>query len=427
MAEVLVGAILLRAADRRRGRVSTARSASAGWSSRSPSPPRSVRSSARCRCWPATWSGRRRPPTFLRTWWLGDFSGALVVVPAALVWVSAAARRLGAHTDLGRRRADRRRRGPERGRGVQQRAGDLRGLPGARCGPRSASGRPGATVAVAIAAGIVDRAHRPPRRPVLQAADRPPDAEHPGLRRRDGADHAVRHRRRRGARAGGARSWPTRTAARARAPSRSATGSRAISTTRSRRRCSRRCSRRAPRSGRRRRARAGELAPRLETIAELTRAAQSEMRAMIFELGSDPVSDGLPAALARHAAAVGAGARARGRVSRRSRAALPIGRRAEGELFAVAREALANVVKHAHASTVTVRCEVRGSAVVLEVVDDGRGFAPNGSARRLASASSRCAAGRRTSAAGSRSPAAGAAPPSCGSRVPAERGGPHTG
>src|SRR6478672_10176130 len=26
-------------------------------------------------------------PTFLRTWWLGDFAGALVVVPAALVWL----------------------------------------------------------------------------------------------------------------------------------------------------------------------------------------------------------------------------------------------------------------------------------------------------------------------------------------------------
>src|SRR3954454_11928145 len=31
--------------------------------------------------------GSSDAPTFLRTWWLGDFAGALVVVPAALVWV----------------------------------------------------------------------------------------------------------------------------------------------------------------------------------------------------------------------------------------------------------------------------------------------------------------------------------------------------
>jgi signal transduction histidine kinase len=121
--------------------------------------------------------------------------------------------------------------------------------------------------------------------------------------------------------------------------------------------------------------RAGELAPRLEAIAELTRSAQSEMRAMIFELGSDPVADGLPAALAQHAAAVG---RAHGLVIETAGdpGPLPIGRHAEGQLFAIAREALANVVKHADAAKVTIRCEVDRQAVVLEIVDDGRGFVP---------------------------------------------------
>ena len=39
----------------------------------------------------------------------------------------------------------------------------------------------------------------------------------------------------------------------------------------------------------------------LSAIGELTRSAQSEMRALIFELGRDPVDDGLVAALAEHA------------------------------------------------------------------------------------------------------------------------------
>ena len=39
----------------------------------------------------------------------------------------------------------------------------------------------------------------------------------------------------------------------------------------------------------------------LDEIGELTRSAQSEMRALIFELGHDPVEEGLVAALTRHA------------------------------------------------------------------------------------------------------------------------------
>jgi signal transduction histidine kinase len=95
---------------------------------------------------------------------------------------------------------------------------------------------------------------------------------------------------------------------------------------------------------------------------------------MIFELGSDPVGDGLPAALTRHAAAVGAAGIAIDVVG--DPGPLPIGRHAEGELFAIAREALANVVKHADAAAVKLSCVVRDAAVVLEITDDGRGFVP---------------------------------------------------
>ena len=41
---------------------------------------------ARFRWSPAGWSTRRTPPTFWRTWWLGDTSGGLVVLPLMLAW-----------------------------------------------------------------------------------------------------------------------------------------------------------------------------------------------------------------------------------------------------------------------------------------------------------------------------------------------------
>lgn len=53
-------------------------------------------------------------------------------------------------------------------------------------------------------------------------------------------------------------------------------------------------------------------------------------------------------------------------------------------LFSAAREFLSNVVEHADASRVTVRlCEL-GHALELAVEDDGRGFAPEGLAERVA-------------------------------------------
>jgi signal transduction histidine kinase len=53
------------------------------------------------------------------------------------------------------------------------------------------------------------------------------------------------------------------------------------------------------------------------------------------------------------------------------------------ELAAAAREALTNVRKHSAARHATVRCEQRGSRVVVRVADDGTGFTPEpGSAGR---------------------------------------------
>jgi signal transduction histidine kinase len=116
----------------------------------------------------------------------------------------------------------------------------------------------------------------------------------------------------------------------------------------------------------------GPLGRALDAIGELTRAAQSEMRAFIFQLGRDGVENGLVAALSAYASRLGTrhgltidvqGPEVRG-----------LSRRAETQLFGIGREALANVVKHAGASRVWVRVEARSGRVLVEIRDDGRGF-----------------------------------------------------
>jgi signal transduction histidine kinase len=113
----------------------------------------------------------------------------------------------------------------------------------------------------------------------------------------------------------------------------------------------------------------------LDTIAELTRSVQREIRSLIFELRRDRVDDGLVAALTRHASALGAtdgltiDVRGPG-----PRLALP--EHVEAQLSAIGREALANVQRHAGASAALVRVEAQQGQVILEVRDNGRGFDP---------------------------------------------------
>jgi signal transduction histidine kinase len=120
--------------------------------------------------------------------------------------------------------------------------------------------------------------------------------------------------------------------------------------------------------------RSSPLAKDLLAITRLTRAAQTEMRALIFDLGRDPLEGGLVAALAAHASELGIGDRLT--IDDQVADRLPLGSRAQVQVFGIAREALANVAKHARASTVRIRIEVAHGRVVLEIRDDGRGFAP---------------------------------------------------
>jgi signal transduction histidine kinase len=116
-----------------------------------------------------------------------------------------------------------------------------------------------------------------------------------------------------------------------------------------------------------------ELRQSLSAIGELTKAAQTEMRALIFQLRRDAVEAGLVSAFAAHASSIRSTTGLRVGV-KGPRSRLPIQPRTEEELFAIGREALANVVKHARAKAATVRIEDRSETVLLEISDDGCGF-----------------------------------------------------
>ena len=55
---------------------------------------------------------------------------------------------------------------------------------------------------------------------------------------------------------------------------------------------------------------------------------------------------------------------------------LPLSLRTQAELFNIGREALANVVKHAHASKAWIHVAAGSGRVLVEVGDDGSGFDP---------------------------------------------------
>jgi signal transduction histidine kinase len=122
--------------------------------------------------------------------------------------------------------------------------------------------------------------------------------------------------------------------------------------------------------------RSGPVGRALDTIADLTRSVQGEIRSLIYELRREPVHDGLVAALARHSFELGAPdgltVDVRGPESR-----LALSQQVETQLFAIGREALANVVRHAEATVARVRVEAQREQVVVEISDDGRGFDPD--------------------------------------------------
>jgi signal transduction histidine kinase len=120
----------------------------------------------------------------------------------------------------------------------------------------------------------------------------------------------------------------------------------------------------------------GPVGEELNEIGQLTRGALAEMRALIFELRPGALAEeGLVAALAKQASALGAREGLVIEVDGPD-APLPIGPEVEEQLYRLGQEALANVVKHARASTATVHIVTADDVVSVEVSDDGRGFDP---------------------------------------------------
>jgi len=122
----------------------------------------------------------------------------------------------------------------------------------------------------------------------------------------------------------------------------------------------------------------GETEPaatNLVDIRETVQEALAEMRLLLFELRPPPLEEhGLVGALQTRLRAVearsGLAAELEGDETLRLRP------ETERELYRVAQEALNNVLKHAHASRVTVRLDAVDGRASLEVADDGVGFEP---------------------------------------------------
>jgi PAS domain S-box-containing protein len=110
-----------------------------------------------------------------------------------------------------------------------------------------------------------------------------------------------------------------------------------------------------------------------ETLALTVSEAIGRLRTLLFDLESPAVDTDLAAAL-EVAAEDAFGDRLRWRVTGDTSLDLPEGQRVTA--YRVVREAMANVVRHAHASQVEIRLGRSGGGVEVSVEDDGRGFDP---------------------------------------------------
>jgi signal transduction histidine kinase len=120
----------------------------------------------------------------------------------------------------------------------------------------------------------------------------------------------------------------------------------------------------------------GSVGEELSEIGQLTRGALAEMRALILELRPGALSEeGLVAALTKQAAALSAREGVVFEVDGPGERLL-LEPEVEEQLYRVGQEALANVVKHARASSATVCIAAEDDTVSIEVSDDGRGFDP---------------------------------------------------
>ncbi|HEY0719597.1 MAG TPA: GAF domain-containing sensor histidine kinase [Streptosporangiaceae bacterium] len=116
-------------------------------------------------------------------------------------------------------------------------------------------------------------------------------------------------------------------------------------------------------------------AAEMEAVAQLGADAHAELRTVIDGLAPPELGEaGLAESLRRYAVLAG---RAHGVTVRFRAAELPVlAEHREAALYRVAQEALHNALRHAGAGEITVSLSRSPRRVVLEVTDDGCGFAP---------------------------------------------------
>jgi len=116
----------------------------------------------------------------------------------------------------------------------------------------------------------------------------------------------------------------------------------------------------------------------LDYVLSLAEAGLAEMRALIFELRPESLeNEGLVAALTKQSDALRARHHLEIETSFCPEPQIPL--EAKETLYRIAQEALHNVVKHAHASRVSLRLDGDDRRVTLEIQDDGVGFDAQGS------------------------------------------------
>ena len=113
----------------------------------------------------------------------------------------------------------------------------------------------------------------------------------------------------------------------------------------------------------------------LQEVRNMAREAMYDMRLLVFELRPFMLeTEGLVSALRARLAAVEGRSGLKTNVLVEEERRLPI--KMEEELYRIAQEGLNNVVKHAGATQVQIRLKYDERAVLLELIDDGRGFEP---------------------------------------------------
>jgi signal transduction histidine kinase len=119
-----------------------------------------------------------------------------------------------------------------------------------------------------------------------------------------------------------------------------------------------------------------EAAQHLRELRDTAQEALREMRLLIFELRPPTLEkSGLVAALqARLEAVEGRGGMLTELSVEGAREAEQVPLAMQEQLFQIAREALNNVLKHAHAQHVRVNVQFKDSVICLQVSDDGVGF-----------------------------------------------------